>query len=125
MESARLSEEEVCLETAFASFRVQRLSLGRAAELAALSLQTSERFYVCGGSAATMGLKVRLSYQHSTARGLPFELYAGVKGARQARRIDGGVGANRRAVSVTAVRQIEYAGVEAGVAADVVTGAKV
>jgi predicted HTH domain antitoxin len=40
MESARISVEEVRLEIAVALFRVERLSLGRAAELAGLSLQT-------------------------------------------------------------------------------------
>ena len=40
MESARISAEEVRLEIAVALFRVERLSLGRAAELAGLSVQT-------------------------------------------------------------------------------------
>ncbi len=40
MESARISVEEVRLEIAVALFRVERLSLGRAAELAGLSVQT-------------------------------------------------------------------------------------
>ena len=40
MESARISSEEVRLEIAVALFRVERLSLGRAAELAGLSVQT-------------------------------------------------------------------------------------
>jgi len=40
MESARISAEEVRLEIAVALFRVERLSLGRAAELAGLAVQT-------------------------------------------------------------------------------------
>ena len=39
MESARISAEEVRLEIAVALFRVERLSLGLAAELAGLSVQ--------------------------------------------------------------------------------------
>jgi len=39
MESARISAEEVRLEIAVALFRVERLSLGRASELAGLSIQ--------------------------------------------------------------------------------------
>lgn len=39
MESARISTEEVRLEIAVALFRAERLSLGRAAELAGLSVQ--------------------------------------------------------------------------------------
>ena len=40
MESARISAEEVRLEIAVALLRVERLSLGRAAELAGLSVRT-------------------------------------------------------------------------------------